>query len=111
MRKKKTCKIKIQNCCKGASSLFLAVLLTPFLTILMLLVETGRYNSVVSILDEAMGVSSNSLLASYDKYMKDRWGLLSIDQEIDINTQYTQFLTENSGVFANSIELSDIKNL
>ena len=109
MRKKKICKIKIQNCCKGAISLFLAVLLTPFLTILMLLVETGRYNSVVSILDEAMGVSSNSLLASYDKYMKDRWGLLSIDQEIDINTQYTQFLTENSGVFANSIELSDIK--
>ena len=48
------------NCSfNGAISLFMAILMTPFLTVamVMVLVDAGRYNSVVSILDEAMGVS------------------------------------------------------
>ena len=71
---------KYINGIRGAISLFLAVIMTPFLTIAMALVETGRYNSAVSVLDEAMGISSTATLANYDEYLHKRWGLLAADQ-------------------------------
>jgi len=96
------------NGVKGAIALFLAVLMTPFLTIAMLLVETGRYNSAVSILDEALGVSSVSVLAEYDKYLQDRWGLLAVDQKNDINTLYTNNMNINKGVLGDSLTLNTL---
>ena len=65
---------KYINGIRGAISLFLAVIMTPFLTIAMALVET------VSVLDEAMGISSTATLANYDEYLHKRWGLLAADQ-------------------------------
>lgn len=108
MKTNKMKKFKLINGCKGAISLFLATLITPFLTIAMLLVETGRYNSSVSILDEAMGISSTSLLASYDEYVKERWGLLAVDQELDIDTQYSDYINTNVKVLGDSIELNNV---
>jgi hypothetical protein len=75
-------KIKVQkkkkplsciNGVKGAISLFMPLLMTPFLTIAVLLVEAGRYNSAVSLLDEALGVSSMSTLANYDDYLQEHF--------------------------------------
>lgn len=90
---------------KGSISLFLCVLMTPFLTIALLLVEMGKYNSAVSILDESMGVSSTSLLANYDSYLHDRWGLLAVDQKVDINSKYNTYLDKNSGVLGNGLTI------
>lgn len=90
---------------KGSISLFLCVLITPFLTIALLLVEMGKYNSAVSILDESMGVSSTSLLANYDSYLHDRWGLLAVDQDVDINSKYNTYLDKNSGVLGNGLTI------
>lgn len=108
MKINKKRKIKLINGCKGAIALFLAVLMTPFLSIAMLLVETGRYNSAVSILDEAMGVSSTSLLASYDEYIKERWGLLAVDQGLDIDTLYTDYINLNAEVLGDSIDINNV---
>lgn len=100
--------LKYINGVKGAIALFLAVLMTPFLTIAMLLVETGRYNSAVSILDEALGVSSVSVLAEYDEYLQDRWGLLAVDQKNDINTLYTNTMNINKGVLGDSLTVNTL---
>lgn len=109
----KKCRKKLSryvNCsCKGAISLFMAVLMTPFLSIAMLLVETGRYNSSVSILEEAMGVSSTSTLANYDKYLHERWGLMAVDQGININSKYRENLSANAGIMGDSIKLGTVK--
>lgn len=105
---KKLNPLRYINGTRGAIALFLAVLMTPFLTIAMLLVETGRYNSAVSILDEALGVSSVSVLAEYDKYLQDRWGLLAVDQENDINTLYSNNMNINKGVLGNSLTLNTL---
>ena len=94
---------------KGAISLFLAVLMSPFLTIAMVLVETGRFNSAISILDEALGVSSVSTLAEYDKYLQDRWGLLALTQTDDIDTIYANNIEVNSKVFGNSLILDNVE--
>lgn len=101
-------KVKFISGIRGAISLFLAVLMTPFLTIAMCLVEAGRYNSAVSILDEAMGVSSTATLANYDSYLHKRWGLLAMSQENDIDALYNQYLTQNSSVMGDSIDLQSV---
>lgn len=94
------------NGVKGAISLFLAVLMTPFLTIALLLVEVGRYNSTVSILDEALGVSSISTLANYDDYLQERWGLMALSQDIDINSVYQQNLQTNGSIMGGAININ-----
>lgn len=96
------------NGAKGAISLFLAVLLTPFLSIAMILVESGRYNSAVSEYDEAAGVSSVSTLAHYDEYLQKRWGLLGVSQDIDINTKFSEYLNTNAGIMGDSIAVNSI---
>lgn len=98
------------NCSvKGAISLFMAVLMTPFLTIAMVLMDAGRYNSAVSILDEAMGVSAVSTLANCDSYLHERWGLFAIAQNIDINNIYGQYLTDNASIMGESIAIDRIQ--
>ena len=97
------------NGVKGAISLFMAVLMTPFLTIALLLVETGRYNSAVSMLDEALGVSSVSLLANYDEYLHDRWGLMALDQKKDVNSLYMHYLDGNANVLGQTISVNTVK--
>lgn len=98
----------LKKATKGAIALFLAVLMTPFLSILMLLVETGRYNSAVSTLEEAMGVSAVSTLANYDTYLQDRWGLLAVSQGADINSVYNANMSVNAGVLGDSLVLNTL---
>lgn len=99
-------KRKYINGAKGAISLFLALLLTPFMTIAMLLVDAGRYNSSVSILDESMNNSSNSVLANYDDYLHQRFGLLAVDQGVDVNEKYNDYLNTNAGVLENQLSIN-----
>lgn len=100
---------KYINGIRGSISLFLMVLMTPFLSIAMMLVETGRFNSAVSVMDEAMGVSATSTLADYDDYLHDRWGLLGMSQDGDIPKNYRTYLDENIGVMGNSLNLQTVK--
>lgn len=97
------------NCSvKGAISLFMAVLMTPFLSVALVLMDAGRYNSAVSILDEAMGVSATSTLAETDSYLHERWGLLGIDQKENIKDSYGYYLETNAGIMRNSLELGTV---
>jgi len=105
--KKKKGLLSCVNGVRGAISLFLAVLMTPFLTIALLLVEVGRYNSAVSMLDEALGVSSISTLANYDDYLQERWGLLALSQEIDYDAVYKQNLETNGGILGNTLSIQN----
>lgn len=97
------------NGVKGAISLFMAVLMTPFLTIAMLLVETGRLNSAVSIMDELLGVTSMSTLANYDDYLQERWGLLAVAQDQDVNTVFSDYLDVNTQVMNGAFTVNNIK--
>lgn len=100
--------LKCINGVKGAISLMLAVLMTPFLTVAGLLVEVGRYNSNMSVFDEAMNVSSVSTLAAYDAYLHKRWGLLAISQEVSIPEIYDSNLRVNTGVNNHHVEVHSL---
>lgn len=107
-RKKKRGFLACINGVKGAISLIMAVLIAPFLTTALVLVETGRYNSAISILDEALGVSSISAMANFDPYLRSRWGLLALSQEMDLETVYRQTLDTNASVMGKSMVLNDV---
>lgn len=105
--KKKKGPLSCINGVKGAISLFLAVLMTPFLTIALLLVEVGRYNSAVSMLDELLGVTSVSTLANYDDYLQERWGLLALSQETDYDAVYKENLETNGAIMGNTLNIQN----
>lgn len=69
------------NGTKGVISLFLAILMVPFVLIAGVLINAGRINSAVAIFDEALCNASNSTLGTYDTFLRTRFGLLAISQD------------------------------
>ncbi|MDE5770527.1 MAG: hypothetical protein K2I06_02695 [Ruminococcus sp.] len=110
MKKKKKIAFKyhLKKFATGTISLFLVILLTPFMTIASILIEAQHYNSSIALLDEAMGVSSVSLLADYDKWLKDRWGLIATNQHSDMEEGFLTYLEENTGVLGKTLTINDV---
>ena len=106
--KKKLTRQKLKKYTNGAISLFLVVTMLPFLSIAALLIETNRYNSCISALDEIMGSSSVSTLSSYDRFLLNRFGLLAIDQQESIDMVYKNYLEQNSGIMGKGMDIDSI---
>lgn len=81
---------------RGAISILLLILFTPFVTIAFVMLELGRYENTILEMDQAMGLSTTSVLANYDKYLHERFGFLAVSQNEDMNTLYNMYMTENS---------------
>lgn len=67
---------------KGVIALFLAILMLPFGSIAGILITAARIDSAVAIFDEALCNASNSTLGTYDSFLRKRFGLLAMSQEI-----------------------------
>lgn len=80
----------------GVISLFLVAIMVPFVTLADFLVESARYHSAVTVLDEAMDSASLSVMADYDQYLYDRFGLLAVDNNKNIFRDYSFFLEQNT---------------
>jgi hypothetical protein len=87
---------KFMNDMKGAMTLFLVLLMTPFLAVALSLVEINRYSSAMTLFDEAIGVAANAALANYDEYLNDRFGLHAITQDLSPKPIYELYLGENT---------------
>lgn len=85
MRRKKETRFftKYINGTKGVISLFLAILMVPFLTVAGALINAARLNSTIAIFDEALCNASNSALGTYDEFLRDRFGLMALSQDPD----------------------------
>lgn len=116
LKKKKRFFRKYINGTKGVISLFLAILMLPFTMIAGVLINAARINSAAAIFDEALCNASNSTLGTYDEFLKDRFGLLAISQEISgdnptsisytssdfISETFSFFLEENAKSLSNT---------
>lgn len=91
---------------KGVISILLAALMLPFLTLASYLVETGRYHEAVTLLDEAMDSASLSVLAEYDPYLRERFGLLAFRQDLNVKKEYQNYLEGNLDTIAAWEDLS-----
>lgn len=91
---------------KGSISLFLALIVTPLLGLTCLLVESIRYQDVIEEINEISDLSSLSTLANYDKFLKDRFALLAVSQETEVNALYDNYFAKNSQLIANDFTLA-----
>ena len=122
--KRKTIRRKILKGTQGVISIFLALLMVPFTTIAGSLVNAARVNSAVAIFDEALCNASNSTLGTYDQFLKKRFGLLAMQQDLSSKgialNQYTVsdfmsetfnfYLQQNLGVLSNTFISSESKS-
>ena len=111
---------KYVNGTKGVISLFLAILMMPFVTIAGVLVNAGRINSAVAIFDEALCNASNSTLGTYDEFLRNRFGLMAFSQNVSdggskygavsknysvdslLGDVFTYYMRENLGTLSNT---------
>ena len=121
---KKTIKKKVIKGTQGAISIFLAILMVPFTTLAGSLVNAARVNSAVAIFDEALCNASNSTLGTYDKFLKKRFGLLAMQQDLSskglalnqynvsdlISETFSFYLEQNLDVLSNTYITSDSKS-
>ncbi len=101
----------------GVITVFLSLLLLPLLAFGTLVMEVGRYMSAQQILAEAQITASMSILADYNVYLQQRFGLLAIDPtrrgEVDHKTAFINTLKYNADDvdgLSNASSLVDIDN-
>lgn len=69
------------NGTKGVISLFLAILMLPFVSVGGALLNAARVDSAIAVFDEALCNASNSTLGTYDPFLRTRFGLLAMSQD------------------------------
>ena len=92
---------------EGIISVLLVVLLVPFYSVAAILAEVGRFQGAYRGLDSAISASEVSVLAQYDSYIKQRFGLLAISQDIDIGSQFRSYLKKQDTINSRSFTLKD----
>lgn len=97
---------KYINGTKGAVSLLLALVMSPLLSTALILVESARYQDAVQLMEEIMDSSAFSTLAEYDSFLDERFGLLSVSQETNINNVFGQYLEDNVQALGKSVTVN-----
>ena len=82
------CFIKAKN---GSISIFMAIILFAMFTLSSILVEGSRIRNAKTIIQSASDSAAKSLLANYDKELKNRYGLFVLD-ETDIESLKSDYL-------------------
>lgn len=94
------------NGTRGAVSLLLVLVMSPLLSIALLLVESARYQDAAQLTEEIMDSSAFSVLANYDGYLDERFGLLSMSQESSINSEFADYLDENISLLGKGVTVN-----
>ena len=92
MNLKKRTKETLIKRTEGMISILLVLLLVPFYSVAAILAEVGRFQNAYRGLDNSIGASEVSVLAQNDTYLMSRFGLLAVDQNIDIKRQFDAYL-------------------
>lgn len=112
-------KLKKDTC--GAISLMLALLIVPFYSVAGIMVEMSRYKSALSGLDDAVNTSAMAVLAQYDQFLMDRFGLFAIGQsesssldngftgQKSIQKQFSNYLKAQDTTDTRSFDLTSIQ--
>ena len=94
------------NGTKGMISIFLALIMSPLLSISLLLVESARYQSAIQMIEEVMDCAGFSTLAEYDTFLDERFGLMSVSQDLDINSTFSDYMSKSITSTGKSVTLT-----
>lgn len=103
--KRKRLKKKLFKATRGAISLMLCILITPFLSMAGALIELSRYQSATELMQEVIDSSMLSVLADYDEYLEDRFGLFAVSQDTDMSESFTSYLNSNSEILGGAVSV------
>lgn len=101
-------KAKAKKCMDGAISVFLCLLITPFLTVTLALIEYARYQEVMEIANELMELTELFALADYDPYIHTRFGMLALSQDGMLGDGLENVLVENAKITGNQLVPSNV---
>lgn len=104
-KKKRLSRKSLIQGARGAISILLCLLLAPFVTVTLALVEYARYQQVVELCDEVYELTGISVLSDYDTYLHQRFGLLATSQTNDLNTTGLSVLEQNVQMLGNQVTL------
>jgi len=93
---------------KGTVTILLMIVVTPFLSLTLFLIESVRYQDVIEMIYEIEDCSAISTLGNYDPFLHDRFGLVAVDQTTDISTLYNGYLTGNMESIGNEVTINSI---
>ena len=80
----------------GIITVFLTLMLIPLLALGTLVMEVGRYMSAKEMIAEAQVTASMSILADYNVYFQERFGLLAIDPNDKQQEHFLESLRYNT---------------
>lgn len=104
-KRKRLSRKSLKQGARGAISILLCLLLSPFVTVTLALVEYARYQQVVELCDEVYELTGISVLSDYDTYLHQRFGLLATSQTNDLSTTGLSLLEENVKMLGNQVTL------
>lgn len=107
--KKRMKKIKLWfnkyiNGTKGVISLFLALVMLPFSSTALIIVESARYQNAIELVDEMLDCIGLSSIADFDTYLEDRFGLLAMSQETSPSANFNKYMSANMPALNNSFK-------
>lgn len=105
----------VLHCChdflkisKGAVSILLMIVTTPFLALTLFLIESVRYQDALELVFELEDLAANSTLGNYDTFLHDRFGLMAVDQSKSVSDRYNDYLTANSSLYSNEVQFDSV---
>ena len=93
---------------KGAVSILLMIVTTPFLSLTLFLVESVRYQDALELLFELEDLVASSTLANNDSFLNERFGMLAVDQTVDLDERYNMYMDANISSFKNELQLNNV---
>ncbi|MCI7062106.1 MAG: hypothetical protein MR965_07875 [Lachnospiraceae bacterium] len=81
----------------GMVSVFLAMILVPLMAFSTVCVEAVHYRSSFGILEEAMDISENAVLADYDTALFEKYGLMALKETGNEKDTFLSILQANMG--------------
>lgn len=70
-----------------------------------MMVESIRYQDVIEEMIEINDLSAFATLGNYDPFIKERFGLLAVSQDAEIQDLYKKYFVENQRLVGNDIIL------
>lgn len=95
---------KYINGTKGVISLFLALVMLPFASSALIIVESARYQNATELVDEMLDCIGLSSIAEFDTYLEDRFGLLAMSQETSPSANFNKYMIANMPALNNSFK-------
>lgn len=105
VKKKIKWKSKLIRCSKGAISILLCLVMTPFLSVSLAMVEYSRYQQVYELVDEFEELTGVSIISDYDQYIHNRFGLLAVSQSQDMKAVAEQYMKTNISALGSQVTL------